>query len=593
MPGLFGIINLRSSYDNEESLGEVFNKINFSQRIMFIGNNYRLVAVKNSRQFACHENNRIFLLYEGVFLNYNGNEKGVAQRLHEKYLHEGEKFVKDLRGSFQIFIIDANSSETKYLLYCDHTASRQIFYSITNDRFLFSPDIELLVTNTIDRTMDKTSMVHFMIVGHFPSGHTAIKEIKVLGPGEYLILKGKILAKYQYFHFKLEPDEKIDKRFAIKKLDAVLTKKILEHWRHADDPAILLSGGYDSQFIFYTIANSVSNTGKLTTVTWGQNPRRLYADMSVARRIAARFKTKHIEILKTLDQWRAEYDQMFIAQNGMTDSCFYHAHELTVCKNLRDRYGIRSIFRGDECLGYGPEAFSLQSALIANSMSLPEFIPGLSELFFEEHHIIIDHYSSFIYDLVNNYQSKSYDCLKDELDFYERQHMNRNPLNYYKLHFVDVFCPLLDPDVLNLFSKLPAKFRSHKMLFKELLKSKFNSQLEIAQYTNLTNWGREISRSIELKKFFVQEFAFLPSFLNCEFFSDLTLSLIHNRTKDIKFYIKNFASPLKHIPVIDKAWKLFTHKSSSADLTLNIPPQMLIMRAAVLARWNKLWIKNN
>jgi asparagine synthetase B (glutamine-hydrolysing) len=385
----------------------------------------------------------------------------------------------------------------------------------------------------------------------------------------------------------------MDRREASRILDAVLTERILEHWRHAEAPAILLSGGYDSQYIFHAIAKSVEDTSKLTTVTWGQNPGKRYADMDIARRTAEHFGTKHIEIVKTLDRWRVEYDEMFKAQNGMTDSSFYHAHELTVCKNLRYQYGIRSVMRGDECLGYGSDAFSSQNALLANSMSLPEYVHGLADWFGSENHSIIDQYSQFIVNLLHQYQSMSYDCLKDELDFYERQYMNRNPLNYYKLHYLEVFCPLIDPDVLGFICKLPSRFRRHKQLFKELLKSKLGRQLDIAEYTNLTNWESVICGSSELKKFFIEEFSNLPSFFNPDFFNNLTLSLVYSSSKDIKTQIKNLARPLKRVMPVEMVWQALTRKSRSNDQRLHVPTQMLVIRAAVLARWNDWWISCN
>jgi asparagine synthetase B (glutamine-hydrolysing) len=367
----------------------------------------------------------------------------------------------------------------------------------------------------------------------------------------------------------------------------VLTERILEHWRHAEEPAILLSGGYDSQYIFYTIAESIDDTSKLKTVTWGENPEKRYADMDIARRTADHFKTKHIEIIKTQINWQSEYDQMFRAQNGMTDSSFYHAHELSVCKKLRKEYGIKSVMRGDECLGHGPKVSCNQSALKINGMSFPESVPGLSSWFNSENHIT-EQYSRFMAKLVEKYMYRSYDCLRDTIDFYERQHMNRNPLNYYKLHYLDVFCPLIDADVHEIFCKLPNKYRHNKQLFKKILEEKIGNKLQIAEYNNLTNWEKVISESNEIKSFLINEIQAVSSFLNNDFFCNQAISISKRTIENHK--IKDLIRPLRKIPLIDNFWNNLLQRKRFADKRLHIPAYMLVIRAAVLARWSKSWI---
>ncbi|NNG00359.1 MAG: hypothetical protein HKM93_13315 [Desulfobacteraceae bacterium] len=555
----------------------------------FVDGTFHINIDKDSRKSATYSKDRLAISFEGVLLNQQESSEKTAKYLYDKYIRDGELFVKPLRGSFQIAVIDGRSPDTRFLFYADHTASRQIFYHHSKEGFVFSPDIEPLIPHVYNKTVNEMAMVHFMVSGHFPSGHTAVDEIKVLGPGEYLALQAGNLEKKQYYRFVLEPDEQMDRREASRALDSVLTERILEYWRHAEDPAILLSGGYDSQFIFYTIAHAVEDTSRLTTVTWGQHPGRRNADMAIARRTAERFGTRHIEIEKTQDHWRAEYDDMFKAQSGMTDSSFYHAHELAVCKTLHKNYGIRSVMRGDECLGFGPDAHTVQNALLPSSMSFPKYVPGFEEWFAPENRIS-ERYSRFMTGLVKQYEYQSYDCLKDTLDFYQRQHMNRNPLNYFKLDYLEVFCPLIDPDVLDLISKFPSRFRRHKQLFKKLLETKIGRQLEIAENNNLTDWRSEINRSSELIAFFMEESEKLPSIFNPDFFRSRIFSPGTSHRKNIKALIKDRVRPLKKILPIEFIQQTLAYRKRHINQSLHIPPHLLMIRAAVLARWCDWWI---
>lgn len=531
----------------------------------------------------------IEFLYEGRLLGMNGSANSLSDKLLHLYLRDGELFVDRLRGSFQIVVLDKKHPDPKCLLYCDHKASHPLFYTYTDEEFQFSPTISELIPHAKTRTTDEMAMIHFMVSGHFPAGRTGIEEIKMLGPGEYLRIQNGRVEKKQYFRYTVDPDGTLDDRQALDILDRVLTGIIRTHWENALSPVILLSGGYDSQYIFYTIAEAVKDASKLTTVTWGVDPRRPGSDMVVARRTAGRFGTRHIEIIKKTDDWRQEYDDMFIAQNGMTDSSFYHAHELTVCKKLRDEYGIRSVMRGDECLGYGPVALTAQNALAANSLSFPQYVSGIDG-WFEAESQVVKRYGRFMADLVERYGCASYDSLKDTLDFYERQHMNRNPLNHFKLKYLDVYNPLIDPDVLMATSRFPARFRAHKQLFKRALTAKVGRKLKIAANHNLENWHGVIRRSPEMAAFLNREFDKLPDFFNRDFFRHQLRLIRSGKKSDPVGQIRQWCRPLKSVLPIERVRRSFSRQNGCKDQPLSVPSHQLVIRAAVLARWNDWWI---
>jgi asparagine synthetase B (glutamine-hydrolysing) len=562
---------------------------NFNSKYTDTKEKFIFQFAQNTRNSAQYEKDNITIIFEGILLDFKLTDHAKAKNLHQKYLKQGEHFVKNLRGSFQIVVIDKRKYKCKICIYSDHTASRQMFYSRLEGSLLISPDIEPIATRLPTKTIDNMAMANFMISGHFPAGHTAIKEINVLGPGEYLLVERGTIKKEIFYQFKIEPDNNLKYQEAARELDTVLKERIIDHWRNAKNPAILLSGGYDSQYIFYTICSAVEDTSKLITVTWGQSPEKQYADMDIARRTAKRFCTKHIEIEKITNSWRLEYEEMFKAQNGMTASSFFHANELYICKRLNQKYGIKSILRGDECLGYGPDSNTAQEALRTNSMSYPEYIKGIFD-WFKDSDNNIDEYSKFMDRLVAQYKCNSYNSLKDTLDFYERQHMNRNPLNYYKLHYLDVYCPLIDPDVLDIFSILPVRFRRNKQLFKRVINKKFGNRLMIAEYTNLTDWNKVISESDEIKQFFIREFKNLPDFFDYEYFCNITALIKKVQNNRIKKKVKNCIYPLKKILPIESIRHALVHRGTNSKQYISVPLHMLVIRAAVLARWNRFWI---
>lgn len=561
----------------------IYNSLE-SKTQTFIYKNHIISTVTNLNRAMYHSFNNIFIFTEGII--FNRTNTNLAHNLINEYIAKGETFINHLRGSFQLLILDARHSEERVFIYADPTASRQLFYADSRGALCFAPDIQALIPLLERKTLNPRAMTHFMVSGHFPSGLTALEEIRVLGPGEYLACTREGFQKRSYYKFRLNPDEGFTEVEASRALDSALDEAILRHWRQAEEPAILLSGGYDSQFIFFTIARSVEDTGRLTTVTWGQNPAKPRADMEIARRTARRFGTRHIEIQKTTDRCLVEYDEMFKAQSGMTDSSFYHANELSVCRTLRERYGIKSLLRGDECLGYGPDVLTVQDALSLNGMGFPEQVVGMRN-WFQQPEEILEDYSVFLLRLVQSYDCSSPNELKDTIDFHERQFMNRNPLNYYKLHYQEVFCPLLDVDVLEVVSKFPARFRRHKSLFKKLLIANFGRHVRIAEETNLIDWREAMRRSVELQRFFHSEIQDLPHGFNGGFFEGLVHSINTAESRDRRRLLANHLKTFKKILPMEAVRCIREQRNHRIDQVLNIPAHFLLIRAAVLARWNR------
>lgn len=588
MPGLFGSVSFNGLKMREVSCEQLYTT-NFSCLTQWKYKNHIGGALSNSSSKKFTIINEILMAFDGYLTRPDSTLTDIFDFIYEQYLKIGPEFVKEFNGSFQILIIDGRGPEQKIYLYADHTASMQTFYVLTQDALWFSPDIEALIPVLVKKRLDSMASIHFLACGHFPSGHTAIKEVKVLKPGEYIAIVDGVAKKRNYYRFQVKPDDRLDKYQAMEELDRLLTRAVHRNWGRAEDSAILLSGGYDSQFIFYTIAESVEDTRKLVTVTWGQEPKKCNSDMEIARRTASRFGTRHIEIEKSCDRIPIEYEEMFRAQSGLTDSSFYHANELFVCRNLRENYGIKSVMRGEECMGYGPPVYTLQNALSVNGLSLPAYISNIAD-WFSYGDAFVMQYTQFMRNLVDKYDCKSFNDLKDTIDFNERQHMNRNPLNYFKMHYLDVYCPLLDVEVLNLVCKLPAPLRHHKILFKHLLKKKFGRNLRIADFNNLADWKTIIGQSEQISGFLMKEIEKLPPIFDPYFFKNLISYSKKPVRKDLKSSIRRHLKPLKRVLPIEAVQQFINHRKRYEEPEFRIPPHFLAIRAAVLARWNKSFL---
>jgi asparagine synthetase B (glutamine-hydrolysing) len=530
----------------------------------------------------------ITIAFDGYIVNFDLQGDKLLHRLIDEYLKTGEMFVRKLRGSFQLLLYHKGVENNTMFLYSDHTASRQIFYIQKDTTIYFAPEVAPLINLLPEKDLNTNALIHFLICGYFPSGNTLIKQIKKLFPGEYLVIKNGKIEKKRYFRYKIESNKNFNPDLAINELNILLVEKIYQYWDHAFNPAILLSGGTDSQYIFYAIAEYVSDTSKLTTVSWGQNKKLKDSDMKIAYDISKKFGTKHIVLRKNILNFKDEFIDMFDAQSGMTDSSFYHANELNVIKQLREQYKIFSLFRGDECFGFKQQVETFNNALISIDMAFPENINDI-ENWFKNKSNVFEKYRGFIKDLVYNYNLNPNE-VKDTLYVNERLTMALHPLNYFKYHYQHVYNPLIDADILTFVKTVPNNYRDDKLLFRKCLEKKFYNKFRysIAKKTNLIQWGDKIALSKKLQNYFKDELKLLPHIFNENYFQSCLNSFSNKRViikKKIKMLYLKFAPHFI-------GYKIFTFKARmnrniKQNKNVSIEPYFYLFRIVTLSRWFK------
>lgn len=572
MPGIFGIFTNNSDYDFNSFQNQHYQSPYLeNQRIKTSSIELGTIQIKEySNQIF--SNDDFIVIFNGYLKGIN--HKNISNFIYNRYLKNGELFVNELRGSFQILIF--NVKEKELLLYVDHTSSRQLFYSFNNDDLIFSPEIFPIQKLINSKEINNPAIIHFMISGWFPLGNSFFSDIKMLKPGEYIKFTDSQLLVRKYFNYQIEPSPNISEQQFIELLDTKLEESIYGYWENAKNPAILLSGGYDSQFIFYSIANLVEDTSKLTTVTWGDDFSIVNSDVEAARIISKRFSTNHIEMNKTAQNFKSDLKEMFKAHAGMTDCTLDHASELQVCKKLRDK-NIISLFRGDECFGFNDYAYSEQAAFSSIGKSYTKAIPGILNLLSNNHQNLLLNHDNNLKKSLKMYKYDSHNDLKDTLYFNERLVMFLQPINYFKLHYQEIFNPLIDIDVLKIAQQLPSKYRIDKALFKKLFNQKFGKYNPIISINhNMTDWQKEINENTELNDFLKDSIQNLPKLFNKNHLQSLLNSSSDKSTSNN--LIKTIKKTIKKIPFMDTLFKMLNKKHS-------IPTSSLMLRIATLSEW--------
>ncbi len=377
---------------------------------------------------------------------------------------------------------------------------------------------------------------------------------------EFVVYRGGRLERRHHFRYEIEPEAEtrdFDPAAALEELESLVERAIHEAFAGADRPTFLLSGGYDSRYIFYTLLEAAGDPSRLHTVIWGENPERPGSDIWTSGRIARHHGARHLCWSWDAESIPEHFETLFRAQSGMSDYAFTHVDELLYCETLRREHGIGSMFRGDEIFGpQKPEVHDADEALermglyrCARAADAPAWFRGDAAPFLEAHRQRLEERLAAA--------PSDPAALRDTLYARERLPAFQQQLNYHRSHQVENLNPLLDLDILRFYRGVPASYRLGKRLFKELFERRFGSHLAeipIATSGNPIDWRRACARSPALTSFVRRGLEKLPEPLDRSFFLARLEEARQGARADVR----------------------------GPDL---IPPERLAMRAFVLGRW--------
>jgi asparagine synthetase B (glutamine-hydrolysing) len=405
----------------------------------------------------------VVLAFEG-FVTHRA-ERGAALRtaLIEDFLAHGERCVERWRGSFRLMI--AHGGVTR--VYADHTASRPIFVAEDADGPLFSSHLAPLLAAIPRPAVDGAGLLHFLRDGRFFAGASLFREVRQLGAGRLhrtgpgpMRATGAEIAWYRY---ELEPQAAAVAEL-LPELKRRLDEAVLRHWRRAEAPALLLSGGYDSRYLLNTLADLVprSQLRRLLTCLWGEANPDPDCDAAWARREALRHGLA-FEFTTLRTDLPDLFGPVFEAQSGMTAHVVTHTDDFARCRELHRR-GYRSLIRGDECFGPtgGPVRSPAEALARIGVNTLPHDMPWLAPdaptaQWRAEHDAHLRRLSAVAADPND---------VRDLLYHRERLPSFNAQLNAHRAPFLENHNPLLDADVLDLVRRLPRELRTDKSLFR-------------------------------------------------------------------------------------------------------------------------------
>jgi asparagine synthetase B (glutamine-hydrolysing) len=425
----------------------------------------------------------------------------TAEILIALYRKHGERLPEHLDGSFVACIFDGATA----LLFNDHCASRQTFYSFQNGTLYFAPELKGVVHHReVDRSIDEGAFVSFFVNGALSGGRSFYRSVFSLRPGSLVKIRNGDCTESEYFQYR--PDGRgrdLGEEHYVEALSEALREAVRRRTRHLGTTAVPLSGGIDSRGILGCV-HLLAGGRKLTTVSWGKDEDTAGSDAFVARRVAEFLGTEHHFLPRTSVDFEANFEELFYRLDGLTDDAWMHHSELRAVRNIRCQLGMAGIWRGEECFGHWPEPVSEAAARINSGYHVFPDHPEWQRIFNAPARArFLKAAKADLRDFIDRCPVQDLTDRRDYWYYYERLFHYHTRGSYFKMTVLEVESPWLDKRLLRLLESLPVRYRVERMLYKKALGRLFPDLMAMppATATSLEDWPEVVRNDPKIQAY--------------------------------------------------------------------------------------------
>jgi asparagine synthase (glutamine-hydrolysing) len=291
------------------------------------------------------------------FMSYRSEleQKGCrfkSQSDSEVILHgyrvDGVDVVDKLRGMFAFSIFD--KSEQVLMLVRDRQGIKPLYYFIDDNYLIFASELQSIIKSGLVPTqLNPISLNQYVVYGVVPEPETLIQGIKVLLPGQRLLMnKGQIRLE-RYWQYPEPSNNIFSTETASLEVRQLLEESIRVHLQTDVPLGVFLSGGIDSTIVAKLSAKYSSNAIKTFSIGFEDGPEHL-DERNIARRTAKLLKTDHQEVVLTAKDIKNNLEKII---SSMNQPSFDGINSYFISKVTRDA-GIKvalSGLGGDELFG--------------------------------------------------------------------------------------------------------------------------------------------------------------------------------------------------------------------------------------------------
>jgi asparagine synthase (glutamine-hydrolysing) len=437
------------------------------------------------------------LFVDGIIYNKNNED------LIEGFLHKGEEFVKELDGSFIIFLV----SGSNLLVFTDRVGSLKVFFCKMNGIWHVSNNIDCLPLSACHLSMD--GLACYLTNGVMLNNLTIFDEVRSVERASVTTFSSGVIASKTYWkiEFKYASMEETDQEALAEELEHLMVEAVRSRIATMSRGAISLSAGHDARTLL-GIMRKYLNVPEMFCFSYSlpENNKK-NSDSFLAKELASSCNYPH-EIKESYKGDLVNY----LIKNAKQGKVLTHiCEELETWQSISEK-GYTDVFCGDECFGYFNVPLDTRDKLLG--LIAITGAPGLKWLqtyipseIYNELCSSLDQLTDDIYKRTEPYQDPH-----DKKDFlYIDQRLN-NVLMPWRENICSqvgfVHNPYLDSRILDFIMKLPPDLRKEKIFFKKVIRKMlpelFSIELAKASGYNV-NWEEELDKNKDELIRFVEE----------------------------------------------------------------------------------------
>ena len=532
------LIGAHLSNSNSNSNSNSDNNSNNDSKDWHHYDSEKLSITLSGSDSGISERSGIILAFEGYVTHLPLKGEALRIALIDDFIADSA-CIKSWQGSFRVAIHHQGMTQ----VFTDQLANRRLFYVTNEQGFVYSSHATPLLKTLPNPTLDGANVLQFLINGRFFSDGSPFKELKQIpsGIGHNISGNKPSLTTFTLFEYKLNATpstkksaQKSAKEELLPEFKQLLNNAIITDFEKAANPALILSGGYDSRYILNTLAELLPRE-KLDTISaflWCTDIDKEDSDAVWAKNEAARHKVP-FKFYPMYIPSAASFELMFELQSGMTATVFSHISDTMCCATLAQN-GKSSILRGDEIFGPNGQTLSTrEQALTKVSLGdLPFGEQSWADWLFDNAFTAtaseISDWKAQRKQHIDNLAQVADEPndLRDTLYCTERLPAFNSHLTSHRAPFVEHFNPLLDISLVAFNRQLPKELRTDKTLFRQCFLHYYPTH-GFASINNAFQWN-DCWQDKSLANFIYTQLKQLPAPFNANFWSNIGKQLIEH-----------------------------------------------------------------
>jgi asparagine synthase (glutamine-hydrolysing) len=264
-----------------------------------------IIDLSTGHQPLSNEDDTVWVVFNGEIYNFEEVRSRLLAKGHqfktktdtEVIIHAYEEFGVDclaqLRGMFTFALWDSR----RQIVFCarDRVGIKPLYYTTTNQGFLFASEIKALLTDTsVDKTINHQAIDRALSFYYLPGDMTMFKQIHKLLPGHYAIIQNERITINKYWDLTFSPDYTKSFKDATNELLDRIRESVRLHMISDVPVGFLLSGGVDSTAL---LSLAIHETQKeISTFTIGFEGQNFADERPFAKIASNKFGTKHYDM---------------------------------------------------------------------------------------------------------------------------------------------------------------------------------------------------------------------------------------------------------------------------------------------------------